>query len=113
MSKYELCNSLLRWLQTFQLDGSHGSHATLEDIIDGVAMAQVLHQIAPEWFSPIWLSKIKTDVGDNWRLKVSNLKKIIESIADYYQEYVNPSLDFIKPDAVMLSELVSRKILQN
>ncbi|KAK7593131.1 hypothetical protein V9T40_007883 [Parthenolecanium corni] len=104
MSKYELCNSLLKWLQTFQLDESHGSYATLDDITDGVAMAQVLHQIAPEWFSPIWLSKIKTDVGDNWRLKVSNLKKIIESVTDYYQEYVNPSLDFVKPDAVRIGE---------
>ncbi|KAK7580249.1 hypothetical protein V9T40_000878 [Parthenolecanium corni] len=104
MSKYELCNSLLKWLQTFQLNGSQGSYSTLEDITDGVAMAQVLHQIAPEWFSPIWLSKIKTNIGDNWRLKVSNLKKIIVSVADYYQEYVNPRLDFVKPDAVRIGE---------
>lgn len=104
MSKYELCTSLLKWLQTFELDDVNGSHQTLEDITDGVAIAQVLHQIAPEWFSKIWLSKIKTDVTDNWRLKVSNLKKIIEGITDYYQEYVNPSINFVKPDAVRIGE---------
>lgn len=104
MSKYELCTSLLKWLQTFQLDGENGSYRTLDDITDGVAIAQVLHQIAPEWFSKNWLAKIKTDVGDNWRLKVSNLKKIIEGITDYYQEYVNPSINFVKPDAVRIGE---------
>ncbi|KAL6952184.1 Protein Hook 3 [Sarracenia purpurea var. burkii] len=67
-------------------------------------MAQVLHEIAPEWFSKIWLSKIKLDVGDNWRLKVSNLKKIIEAVTDYYHEFVNQNISFVKPDAVAIGE---------
>lgn len=25
---------------------------------------------APEWFGDSWMSKIKTDAGNNWRLKV-------------------------------------------
>ncbi|XKL63484.1 hypothetical protein PGB90_005848 [Kerria lacca] len=104
MSKYELCNVLLKWLQTFQLENTNGSYATLDDVTDGVAMAQVLHQIAPEWFSKDWLSKIKTDVGENWRLKVSNLKKIIGGVTEYYQEYINPRLDFVKPDAIKIGE---------
>uniref|UniRef100_A0A1B6DZC8 Protein hook n=2 Tax=Clastoptera arizonana TaxID=38151 RepID=A0A1B6DZC8_9HEMI len=94
MSK-ELCDSLLKWLQTFDLEAPH---STLDEITDGVALAQALNQIAPEWFSDVWLSKIKPDSG-NWRLKVSNLKKIVEAIMDYYQECFNqPLSEFGKPD---------------
>lgn len=103
MDKYknELCDSLLKWLQTFDLNAPH---RTLEDITDGVAMAQALNQIAPEWFTDAWLCKIKTDSG-NWRLKVSNLKKIVEGIIDYYQEYFNqPLAEFAKPDVMKIGD---------
>lgn len=60
---------------------------------------------APEWFSKAFLSKIKTDVGSNWRLKVSNLKKIVEGIVDYYQECLNQQLtDFKKPDVSQIGK---------
>ncbi|XP_075218372.1 hook microtubule tethering protein [Lycorma delicatula] len=101
-NQLELCDILLKWLQTFELQAPH---KTLNDITDGVAMAQALHQIAPEFFSASWLSKIKTDCGGNWRLKVSNLKKVMEGIVDYYQEYFNlPLSDFGKPDAVKIGD---------
>ncbi|KAG8240043.1 hypothetical protein J437_LFUL019282, partial [Ladona fulva] len=86
-------------LQTFDIDSSH---ATIEDISDGVAMAQALNQIDPEWFDARWMSKIKTGVGSSWRLKVSNLKKIIEGIVDYYQDSLNLHADFVRPDAVKI-----------
>lgn len=50
------------------------------ELSDGVAIAEALTQIAPEYFTPVWYSKVKTDVGNNWRLKVSNLKKILEGV---------------------------------
>lgn len=54
---------------------------------------------APEWFNSAFTSKIKADVGSNWRLKVSNLKKIVDYILDYYQECLNQQLsNFSKPD---------------
>jgi len=97
-----LSNSLLRWLQTFELAGPH---STLAELSDGVAVAQALHQIAPEWFTSAWLAKIKTDVGLNWRLKVSNLKKITEGIVDYYQEILNQQLpDIVRPDVTKIGE---------
>ncbi|XP_065214112.1 protein Hook homolog 3-like [Planococcus citri] len=102
-SNEELCNVLLKWLQTFQASQLRRL-ATIDDLTDGVVMAQVLHEIAPEWFSKMWISKIKLDVGDNWRLKVSNLKKIIEAVSDYYQEFVNQNISFVKPDAVAIGE---------
>ncbi|XP_034234433.1 protein Hook homolog 3 [Thrips palmi] len=98
----ELCQSLLTWLHTLNLSALH---STPQETSDGVAVAQALNQIAPEWFSNSWLAKIKTDVGDNWRLKVSNLKKIVEKIVDLYQEGFNQTLpDSVKPDVNRIGE---------
>lgn len=55
------------------------------ELSDGVAIAEALTQIAPEYFSPSWYSKVKTDVGNNWRLKVSNLKKILEGVVGMWK----------------------------
>lgn len=97
-----MCESLMKWLQTFDLDAPHN---TLEEISDGVAMAQALNQIAPERFGGSWMSKIKTGAGNNWRLKLSNLKKIVEGIDDYYQECLNQHLtDFSRPDVSKIGE---------
>ncbi|MGH0165014.1 UNVERIFIED_CONTAM: hypothetical protein FKN15_074487 [Acipenser sinensis] len=37
----------------------------------------------PSWFNEAWLSRIKEDVGDNWRLK---LKKTLEELAEALAE---------------------------
>ncbi|KAK6631025.1 hypothetical protein RUM44_003197 [Polyplax serrata] len=105
----DLCGSLIKWLQTFELEAHH---RTAEDISDGVAMAQALAQIAPEWFNEAFTSKIKADVISNWRLKASNLKKIVEAIVDYYQECLNQHLvDFKKPDINQIAEKCNREEL--
>lgn len=56
-------------------------------------------------FVDAWLAKIKFEVGSNWRLKVSNLKKVVESILDYYADVLSLSLsDFPKPDVLKIAE---------
>lgn len=56
-------------------------------------------------FPDSWLSKVKTDVGDNWRLKMSNVRKVIELIYDYYADVLNLSLtDFPRPEAQKIAE---------
>ncbi|XP_034172315.1 hook microtubule tethering protein [Osmia lignaria lignaria] len=95
-------NNLIKWLDTFDL---LTPHLTAEDISDGVALADALAQIAPEWFTAAWRAKIKTDVSSNWRLKVSNLKKIVEAVMEYYVECLNQPLSgYIKPDATKIGE---------
>lgn len=95
-------NNLMKWLETFELEAPH---TTITDISDGVALAEALTQIAPEWFTVAWKSKIKVNVGNNWRLKVSNLKKIIEAVIEYYVECLNQQLlGFAKPDATKIGE---------
>lgn len=96
-----MCESLLKWLETFP--GRQGTR--IPHLTDGVVMANVLHQIAPEYFSDYWLTRIKHDVGDNWRLKVSNLRKVQQGVVDYYQEQLNQSIrHFPLPDLNKIGE---------
>lgn len=93
---------LIEWLGTFDLQAPH---STAEEISDGVALAEALAKIAPEWFTAAWKAKIKTDVGTNWRLRVSNMKKIVEAVMEYYVECLNQQLaGYVKPDASKIGE---------
>lgn len=77
----EMCESLITWFQSIVQTRAR----TKYDICDGVAMSEALMQIAPEHFN-ILGSKIKQDVSSSWRLRVSNLKKILEAISEFYQD---------------------------
>lgn len=102
MDNEQLLKSLIKWLKTFKVGAPHNS---VEELSDGVAMAQILAQVAPEWFDSMWLTKIKNDATSNWRLKVSNLKKILEGILDYYAEILGQQIiDFKLPDVNAIGE---------
>uniref|UniRef100_A0AAX7TNP9 Calponin-homology (CH) domain-containing protein n=1 Tax=Astatotilapia calliptera TaxID=8154 RepID=A0AAX7TNP9_ASTCA len=59
----------------------------------------------PAWFTDGWLSRIKTDVEDNWRLKMNNLKKILQMVVDYYNEVLSQEIsDFPLPDVSLVAE---------
>uniref|UniRef100_A0AAQ5YVT4 Calponin-homology (CH) domain-containing protein n=1 Tax=Amphiprion ocellaris TaxID=80972 RepID=A0AAQ5YVT4_AMPOC len=78
---------------------------TVEDLTSGVVMAQALQKIDIVYFNDAWISRIKPDVGDNWRLKVSNLKKIQKGILDYNQEVLGQHInDFTLPDVNLIGE---------
>ncbi|XP_069460225.1 protein Hook homolog 2 isoform X2 [Ambystoma mexicanum] len=102
MDRDELCGSLLTWLQTFQVPCPC---ATYQDLTGGVAIAHVLHKIDPAWFNEAWLQRIKEEAGDNWRLKLSNLKKVLQSILEYYQDVLgHPVSDNHLPDVNLIGE---------
>ncbi|XP_060629589.2 protein Hook homolog 1 [Anolis sagrei] len=97
-----LCDSLILWLQTFN---TAESCREVQDLTNGVAMAQVLHEIDAAWFDNAWLSRIKEDVGDNWRIKASNLKKVLQGITDYYHEFLGQQIsEDLLPDLNRISE---------
>ncbi|KAK1884154.1 Protein Hook like 3 [Dissostichus eleginoides] len=79
LDRMELCESLLTWIQTF---GVEASCKTVEELTGGVVMAQVLQKIDAVYFNDVWLSRVKPEVGDNWRLKISNLKKVLKGISN-------------------------------
>lgn len=98
----QICYSLISWLQTFELDAPHDSPA---DLSDGIAIAQALLQIAPEYFSQTWMNKIKTEDVGNWRLKVTNLKKIVKGILEYNLEVLGVQIQgFQMPDFNAIGE---------
>ncbi|RMC22321.1 hypothetical protein DUI87_00633 [Hirundo rustica rustica] len=89
-------------IQTFNVEAPC---QTVEDLTSGVVMAQVLQKIDPAYFDENWLNRIKTEVGDNWRLKVSNLKKILKGILDYNHEILGQQInDFTLPDVNLIGE---------
>ncbi|RXN24312.1 Hook -like protein [Labeo rohita] len=89
-------------LQTFK---TAAPCKTVEDLTSGAAMSQALHQIDPSWFNESWLARIKEDVKDNVRLKMNNLKKILQMIVDYYNEVLAQQItDFPLPDLMRVVE---------
>lgn len=98
----ELCESLLTWIQTF---GVEAPCKTVDDLTSGVVMAQALQKIDSQYFNEAWISRIKPEAGDNWRLKISNLKKVLKGILDYNQEILGQHInDFRLPDVSLIGE---------
>ncbi|XP_063795328.1 protein Hook homolog 1 isoform X2 [Pseudophryne corroboree] len=98
----ELCESLIIWLQTFN---TSAPCKTIGDLSSGVTMAQILHQIDSSHFDDSWLARIKEDVGDNRRIKINNLKKILQRIVDYYHEVLGqPVSEYLLPDLSQIAE---------
>ncbi|XP_072846401.1 protein Hook homolog 2 [Pogona vitticeps] len=99
----ERCRALLTWMQTFHVPSPCGK---AEDLASGVTIAQVLHKIDPSWFTETWLLRIKDDTGDNWRLKVSNLKKVLQSVVEYSQDVLGHQVpEQLLPDVAQVGEL--------
>uniref|UniRef100_A0A6Q2XS20 Calponin-homology (CH) domain-containing protein n=1 Tax=Esox lucius TaxID=8010 RepID=A0A6Q2XS20_ESOLU len=89
-------------IQTF---GVEAPCKTVEDLTSGIVMAQALQKIDIVYFTDNWISRIKPEVGDNWRLKISNLKKVLKGILDYNQEVLQQQInDFTLPDINLIGE---------
>ncbi|XP_061556293.1 protein Hook homolog 2 [Phycodurus eques] len=102
LDKAELCDSLLTWLQTFQVPSCNSKY----DLTSGVAIAHVLNTIDPSWFNDTRLGRIKEESGDNWRLKVRNLKKILKSMLEYYHDILSHQvLEEHLPDVNLIGEI--------
>ncbi|KAM6149040.1 protein Hook homolog 2 [Erethizon dorsatum] len=102
VDKAKLCGSLLTWLQTFQVSPRCASP---QDLSSGLAIAQVLNQIDPSWFNEAWLQGISEDPGPNWKLKVSNLEKILQSLLEYSQDVLgHPVSEQHLPDVSLLGQ---------
>ncbi|XP_027990302.2 protein Hook homolog 2 isoform X2 [Eptesicus fuscus] len=102
VDKAELCVSLFTWLQTFPVPSPCTSP---QDLSSGLAIAYVLNQIDPSSFNEAWLQRISEDPGPNWRLKVSNLKIILQSLVEYSQDVLgHPILEQHLPDVSLIGQ---------
>uniref|UniRef100_A0A8C4QFN7 Calponin-homology (CH) domain-containing protein n=1 Tax=Eptatretus burgeri TaxID=7764 RepID=A0A8C4QFN7_EPTBU len=88
--RLKLCESLMIWVKSFNVCLPCES---IGDLTNGVLIAEILHGIDPAWFDSSWKARIKMDVRDNKRLKVSNLKKVLERTKDYCDEVLYLRLD--------------------
>uniref|UniRef100_A0A8C2A077 Hook microtubule tethering protein 2 n=1 Tax=Cyprinus carpio TaxID=7962 RepID=A0A8C2A077_CYPCA len=101
-SVFDRFSVLVFQLQTFQVP----SCASKQELTSGVAIAHVLNKIDSSWFNETWLSRIKEDGGTNWRLKVSNLKKILQSMMEYYHDVLGQQVsDEHVPDVCLIGEM--------
>uniref|UniRef100_A0A8B9MYX6 Hook microtubule tethering protein 2 n=1 Tax=Accipiter nisus TaxID=211598 RepID=A0A8B9MYX6_9AVES len=96
------CGPLLTWLQTF---APPSPCASPQDLASGVALAHVLHSIDASWFNETWLGRIRDDAEDNWRLKVSNLRKVLQSVLEYWQDVLGQAVaEQHVPDVVLAAQ---------
>ncbi|KAL9181465.1 hypothetical protein ACHAXT_010270 [Thalassiosira profunda] len=65
--------------------------ADLSDLSDGVVMFEALSEISMDHFDP---TSIARDLGDNWALKTSNLKKLLRNLEEFYHEELQKDTDF-------------------
>ncbi|KAI9491198.1 hypothetical protein BDB00DRAFT_914508, partial [Zychaea mexicana] len=65
----------------------HISHRCthITDLSDGIILFEVLADIDPKWFKLIR----SADVGDNWVLKINNLKKLHKLVSRYFEEVLD------------------------
>ncbi|XP_037263156.1 protein Hook homolog 2 isoform X6 [Falco rusticolus] len=98
----DACGALLTWLQTFAPPSPCTSP---QDLASGVALAHVLHSIDASWFNETWLGRIRNDAEDNWRLKVSNLRKVLQSVLEYWQDVLGQAVaDQHVPDVALAAQ---------
>lgn len=97
----EMCKSLVKWLQKIVTNKTRN----YIEICDGVGILDALIEMSPEFFSKLEM-KIKRDVGvNNWRLRISNLKKLLEAVIEYYQDVLTLHvLEEGCPDVVKIGE---------
>lgn len=74
--------AMVEFLGTFPtLSGSPPEE--MADLSDGVALFEVLSEIAPDYFDPTTIAR---HLGDNWALKSSNLRKLLRNLENYFRE---------------------------
>ncbi|KAM6100912.1 protein Hook homolog 2 [Pterocles gutturalis] len=96
------CAALLTWVQTF---APPSPCASPRDLASGVTLAHVLHRVDPSWFDASWLGRIREDAEGNWRLKVSNLRKVVQSVLEYWEQVLGSAvLEQHVPDAVLAAQ---------
>uniref|UniRef100_A0A671W0I5 Hook microtubule-tethering protein 1 n=1 Tax=Sparus aurata TaxID=8175 RepID=A0A671W0I5_SPAAU len=100
-TKAALTESLIIWLQTFN---TTAPCSTVAELTTGAAISQALHQIDPAWFSDGWLTRIKADVEDNWRLKVQSSCILTNLLFLSHQILAQEISDFPLPDVALAAE---------
>mmetsp|Transcript_18416 Transcript_18416/g.37335 ORF Transcript_18416/g.37335 Transcript_18416/m.37335 type:complete len:611 (-) Transcript_18416:72-1904(-) len=82
----------------------------LSELGDGVVLFEVLSEIAPDYFDPATIAR---DLGDNWALKSSNLRKLLRNLETYYRDALFKTADFESVDVSAISRRGDRDAVAN
>ncbi|KAI7904541.1 uncharacterized protein BX663DRAFT_530098 [Cokeromyces recurvatus] len=100
--------AIILWLNSF--DGISHPVTHIQQLSDGITLFEVVSNIDHKWFKLIR----STDVGDNWVLKINNLKKLYKLVSRYYEEKLG--ISFSKLPEVNLNAIAkdadTREIIQ-
>ncbi|KAG8006458.1 Protein Hook-like protein 2 [Nibea albiflora] len=124
LDKAKLCDSLLTWQsiiptcdfnEVFVLSsaGPRCPVASCESVmsrdvssLSSPELSRALINRDHSWFNETWLGRIKEESGANWRLKVSNLKKILKSMLEYYHDVLGHQVaEEHLPDVNLIGEM--------
>ncbi len=82
----------------------------LEELGDGVLLYEMLAQIAPKFFDPD-IDGIKKDVGSNWGLRLTNLKKLQKNLISFYEETLDQKISLDDVDMTSIAKSGNKKSL--
>ncbi|KAJ1863174.1 hypothetical protein LPJ73_000591 [Coemansia sp. RSA 2703] len=93
MSQEDIANGFVHWVGTF--NALSKPVAQLSDLTDGIALFEICAEIDKKWFKSIR----SADIGDNWVLKMNNLKKLYKLVTQYYEEVLGyPASNLAEPN---------------
>ncbi|KAJ1724265.1 hypothetical protein LPJ53_001478 [Coemansia erecta] len=93
MSQEDIANGFVHWVGTF--NALSKPVAQLSDLTDGIALFEICAEIDKQWFKSIR----SADIGDNWVLKMNNLKKLYKLVTQYYEEVLGyPASNLAEPN---------------
>ncbi|CAO3623301.1 unnamed protein product [Cunninghamella blakesleeana] len=89
--------AFVEWINTCPNISHPCNHIT--ELSNGILLFEVLAEIDSQWFKLIR----SADIGENWVLKINNLKKMYRMISRYYEE--NLGIPFDRLPQVVLQEI--------
>ncbi|KAJ1800341.1 hypothetical protein LPJ59_001172 [Coemansia sp. RSA 2399] len=93
MSQDDIAEGFIHWVGTFGSLSKPVSNPN--DLTDGIALFEICAEIDRQWFKSIR----SADIGDNWVLKLNNLKKLYKLVTRYYEEVLGyPTSNLAEPN---------------
>ncbi|KAJ2004203.1 hypothetical protein GGI06_005567, partial [Coemansia sp. S85] len=95
----DIAMGFVHWVGTF---GSLSKRVSnLGDLTDGIALFEICAEIDRQWFKSIR----SADIGDNWVLKMNNLKKLYKLVTRYYEEVLGyPTSNLAEPNLAAIAK---------
>ncbi|KAJ1647555.1 hypothetical protein LPJ64_001088 [Coemansia asiatica] len=99
MSQEDIAHGFVHWVGTFSSLSKPVSQLT--DLTDGIALFEICAEIDRQWFKSIR----STDIGDNWILKMNNLKKLYKLVTKYYEDVLGyPASNLAEPNLAAIAK---------